>query len=767
MKNLLLLCFYLTLFFVVPAQGTTNIGGVLLDAKVMERDLDKKVTILEGQVQVIFNQQILNCDRAEIYWEKDLIIAKGRLTIQTPTAYIEGDRAELNTKTNKGKIINGYVRSGQVVLEGKVIEKLNDKEFIADDAYYTACTTCPPSWSFTGSKIKAEIGGYAYIDNSILRIVDVPVFWLPYIVVPLKSKRQTGLLVPAWNYSEEDGASFTIPFFWAINRSQDATLSARYYTRRGEFFKSEYRYVLSQESEGAFNFGLLRDRVFKEEPRLQGKVDGDYYRWFGSYKHYFKLPNGYVSRAKINTSSDIMYANDFPEDFPLEGEPALENRTSLAKNFEKVHLSADITYNINQLKENPLANNEDAVHRFPELKFQIRETPVFSDLYFSMDLQYVHFARDGYAYDDVTLPNDVVGDDCQDVDIKCHVADEDRDGVFNANKDLIRTGERMDVRPSLTYPILVGKYLNLTPKVSYRYTKYAFTVDPQDQAFDTNPVRQYFQTQLKASTSLARIYQGSDVKRQEAYKHEIVANVQGSIIPYFEQTNSAFFGDSSNYPANKLLEPISDVDFVGERGIQFDDVDRITDRQLVTFTLDNYVTRKLVDKKNVDYKRIALFRLSQSYDFNEAKRSGNNQPWSAISGLVDLRFKYFNTNTSVDYFPYLDIANTATRMQFNTPGGNYFTLGYSQSYIIPEDPSTFIEDDRIETLALGGGLRWKYFNISGSLQQSLVSFKINRWNLYFDLIPPGNCWGVKLWIQTTTNNSPDWRFSFDYNFGGT
>ena len=94
----------------------------------MERDSEQNVTRLKGQVQVIFNQQILNCDEAEIYWKKDLIVAWGNLNIQTPTTYVQGEKVELNYKTNKGKIYKGYIRSGQVVFEGDIIEKIGDKE---------------------------------------------------------------------------------------------------------------------------------------------------------------------------------------------------------------------------------------------------------------------------------------------------------------------------------------------------------------------------------------------------------------------------------------------------------------------------------------------------------------------------------------------------------------------------------------------------------------------------------------------------------------
>ncbi len=735
----------------------------------MERDSEQNVTRLKGQVQVIFNQQILNCDEAEIYWKKDLIVAWGNLNIQTPTTYVQGEKVELNYKTNKGKIYKGYIRSGQVVFEGDIIEKIGDKEYIADGAYYTACTTCPPAWSFSGSEIQAEIGGYAYIKNSIFRVADFPVFWLPYLVVPLKSKRQTGFLVPSLDFSDKDGEAFTIPFFWAIDRSQDATFKARYYAKRGQMFLTNYRYLLSKESGGNLNFAALRDQIFKNEERLTKEVSNNEFRWFSTYAHYFDLPNGYVNRMQLNLASDLLYPTDFPIDFPLVGEPAMVNRTSITKNFEFLHLSADINYNVNLLKSDPLAKNNDAVHRFPEFNFQIKETPILGDLQFSFDGQYVHFARNDLAYDDVILATDDPNDFCDEDKVsQCVVPRDQRDGSFDPNRDIVRAGERMDLNPALSYPMVVGKYFTLLPRVRYRYTQYAFTLEPDtNQSFDTNPVRQYLQTQIGARTSLSKIYEGFAADSKNKYRHEIVASIDGSTIPYFDQTSSTFFGDSSNFPANKINEPISDADFGGLRGIQFDDVDRITDRQLVTVTVDNLLTRKKQKANGADYRRLALVRLAQSYDFNEAKRETGAQPWSAISGLVDLRLDRFNTNTQVNYFPYLNKTNTSTRFQLLDKVGNYLEISYSQIFTIPEDPKDFNLDDRTENIGAGARLRYSFINLTGQVNYSFKSSQINSWAIYTDFIPPGNCWGVKLEITRAVNSDPRWKFSFDYKFGGT
>ena len=53
----------------------------------------------------------------------------------------------------------------------------------------------------------------------------MPVFYLPVFYYPIhKEDRATGFLIPIYGSSTIRGQTLSNAFFWAINRSQDATL---------------------------------------------------------------------------------------------------------------------------------------------------------------------------------------------------------------------------------------------------------------------------------------------------------------------------------------------------------------------------------------------------------------------------------------------------------------------------------------------------------------------------------------------------------------
>ncbi|RYZ80254.1 MAG: LPS-assembly protein LptD, partial [Proteobacteria bacterium] len=198
-RSLKLLCF---LFFVgsvltlsaptrARAQASAKVQGISANADSMFRDSENEIMELEGHVQIVYQTQHLKCDKARINLRTRQAELTGNVEIVSEKTTVGGTSATIDYENNTGIIYNGYVQSGAVVFSGAILQKASEDEYYVADADYTTCTNCPATWGFSGSNIRAELGGYAYIKNSFLKVYSVPVFWLPYLMVPLKSDRQS------------------------------------------------------------------------------------------------------------------------------------------------------------------------------------------------------------------------------------------------------------------------------------------------------------------------------------------------------------------------------------------------------------------------------------------------------------------------------------------------------------------------------------------------------------------------------------------------
>ncbi len=808
------------------AAGAMRIGsktgtGLTISAKESNYDNTNQTIDLRGDVKLIYDQQVLSCDHAIVDRLNETIMAEGNLVISSTQAYVEGDRATLSYKDNTGIIYNGFVKSGPVIFEGKVIKKTGPQSYDAESASFTACTTCPTAWTFSGSRIQAEIGGYAYIKHARLRVANVPTIWLPYLIVPLKSDRQTGLLTPSIENNSEGGVALGLSFFWAMSRSQDSMYTFKYYSERHFKGLLNYRYRLTENSEGELNTGVIQDAVFARVLRNQygdtSRGDAVNRRFF-TYNHTYDLPNGFEQKLKLNYVSDLRYPRDFPEEILGAGDAALENRLTLTKNTERTHASLDSSYYINQLDANPLSANRDSVHRFPELRYDVIARPLsstglFSGVLFQFHSDYANFARGDLAWDDVYTNSK--GEREVDTTRSQPATAASTPGVFDPKTDVIRTGQRIDLQPELAAPFRIGSIVDVLPTINFRHTQYSLNVTaPPGSDFDASPYRQYVRGRVSLRSRLSRVYgqsaepappapsvtdwtnTGSSLPGAEIsgvtdpslvppvvagaihsnlYRHEIEPElVFAGVQDTHETRDRDFLGQVAQVPSFFDSQPISNSDFlIRGRGIQFDYEDRLTNRNTAGVFLSNRLVKKSWVGDTPVYRQVASLKLGQNYDFDEAKATSLNRqtfPYSDLSALLDVRLDHFETNTLVRYFPYHGKTNTSSRARLTDDSGRYIEMNVAQNYLITQNTDEALPN-RTETLGFLLGFPATYLNFAGAIDMTPTnwlnaSFVVKSWSILMNIKPPGNCWGILLTLRQDIGRKLDTKINFDYNFGG-
>jgi LPS-assembly protein len=233
-------------------------------------------TRLIGQVRVDCNEIQFFADEAEVFSDLDRVRASGNVVFVSSSNRISADRMEFNTKTKTGTFYNA---SGIASLEGRgvdrsffgtqepdaffwgeTIEKLGPKTYRISKGGFTTCVQPTPRWELVSDQVTLTLEKHAFIKNAVLKVKDVPVFYLPAMYYPInKEDRATGFLIPIYGASDIKGQTLNNAFFWAINRSQDATLYHNFYSKSGQSFGGEYRYVQSAGSSGNFQSTIVKE----------------------------------------------------------------------------------------------------------------------------------------------------------------------------------------------------------------------------------------------------------------------------------------------------------------------------------------------------------------------------------------------------------------------------------------------------------------------------------------------------------------------------
>lgn len=345
-------------------------------------DENTGVAVAEGNVEVAFGSK-------KIRAEKILYNTKTQeAELATNVRYWDAgdeftfEKIRLNFETEKGVLEKGRIRLGtnNYQIASERIEKTGKRSFFIRKGTLTTCPSCDPApdWSFEVWEARVTIDGYAVGRNVVMRVRGVPVLWFPYAAFPVKLMRQSGFLLPTFTSSPSRGFTVSIPFYWAINRWSDATITLDGMKKRGIRPDLEYRYVLNPHSEGEVRGTVYRDRVLAEtRSRLYGK-------------NVFRYGEDVTVNAKYDLASDERYYVDLVDEDILRTARHVPSRGFAGDGGSSSNSALSVTW-VQDVQGLPVDN---VVQRLPEytgtwLPKSIGETGIFG----SGDAQVTYFYR--------------------------------------------------------------------------------------------------------------------------------------------------------------------------------------------------------------------------------------------------------------------------------------------------------------------------------------------------------------------------------------
>ena len=117
---------------------------------------------------------------------------------------------------------------------------------------------CPP-WTIQSKRMLHDnIKKTIYYDNALIKVYDIPIFFLPKLSHPDPSvKRRSGFLPPSFSDTKNLGSGISLPYFWAIGKDRDMTIRNNIFASENPLFMAEYRQVFK-------NSNLIVDAGFTE-----------------------------------------------------------------------------------------------------------------------------------------------------------------------------------------------------------------------------------------------------------------------------------------------------------------------------------------------------------------------------------------------------------------------------------------------------------------------------------------------------------------------
>jgi LPS-assembly protein len=367
-----LLCLF---SWVTSIQGAEPPVPLYIQADYLERRPAENFLRFQGAVDMKYGESRVLADAVEVNTETGDGTAEGNVHFEDPRRQVSAERAEFNLFTKTGTL---YQTTGSI--EGKSLTHRRGEVPVPVTFYFaaerfvretetrsrisrgslTSCLGPNPGWRFKAQDSTIEEEGYAYLSHVTFWIKNVPVFYTPYFIYPVKSERATGTLPPGFGTSNTLGFFLNNAFFWAINDQSDTTIGVDYWSKRGVRPSLEYRYILSPEDHGQFNTLFLDDDLTGHQ----------FWKVSGASQH--NLP------GQINSilSLDLMSKENYDRTFEVVNLLSRTRRDadsvlSLVRNWEH----SAVGLRARQLVD--VENQADErLGRYPDVGFNLLPTPL-------------------------------------------------------------------------------------------------------------------------------------------------------------------------------------------------------------------------------------------------------------------------------------------------------------------------------------------------------------------------------------------------------
>ncbi|MCK5741697.1 MAG: LPS-assembly protein LptD, partial [Chlorobi bacterium] len=323
----------------VPPSGSGPDTVIVYSAKRrMVFNVKSKIMYLNGDSKLKFSQQNLEADNIQILFDESLIKAtatkdadgKGigypEFTDKGETFY--GETILYNFKTKQGTIKMGETKMSEGFYYGDKIKMLSKSELFIKDGCYTTCDAPHPHYYFGSPKMKVVAKDKVFIDPIIFYVEDMPIFILPVgLFFPNKTGRQSGIMIPSFNFSHNRGISFEdFGFYWAASDYYDTQIRGNYYSKGGYVFKNNHRWKLRDVHSGSldieygetrfspddefkttYKINLKHNHTFSPQTRINAAVN-----YMGG-NHLRNTSHSYRDILKQNVSSNAGFSHSFDD----------------------------------------------------------------------------------------------------------------------------------------------------------------------------------------------------------------------------------------------------------------------------------------------------------------------------------------------------------------------------------------------------------------------------------------------------------------------
>ncbi|MCB1688953.1 MAG: LPS-assembly protein LptD [Halioglobus sp.] len=634
-----------------------------IHARADTSEMREDEAILTGDVTAIQGYRQMRSDKAIFDREDETATLIGNITMREPGLLLQGDNAKIYSATGEALMYDAQFVFYESHLRGTADALARDENDIIH-IHNGTFTYCPPGeqdWAVLSDVMDVDLEeGLATAHHATIEVEGVPVFYTPWLRLPLDDRRRTGLLWPDFGNDSDGGLDISVPLYLNLAPNYDALYAPRYIQERGLDHELQLRYLNPLVGEwlaaGAY---LKNDSLYADDIPDTDSAD----RWLGILRQNGLFEERWRSQIDYSKASDVDYMRDLDT-----ANIDAQRKTNLIQMASMDYLGDNWLTSLRAQQFQSLAD---------DINKDYEEIPQLTSFYRSsgtpFQLQPILLAQ--YSN-------------------------------FGSNEDIV-TGERLYGETGMSYPMLWG-YGFLTPTLKYRQVTYELNDDRNENRFPDNSP--------SAGAPLFSMDGGLVFERETSFGEKgFLQTLEPRLYYLYSEKEDQF--DQPNFDTTDLTFSYSSL----YRDTRFSGHDRLDDANQISAGV---TTRYIDNETGRDLLSASIGQIYYFGDREVLLASNSEPETDASSGVAgELNFtpnKNFGVRTSLVWDHRENNAESAFVIgSYKTDNNAIFNLGYAyRRYLVSEAQPQTDEVNASTYLPLDNN--WSIFGaMSYSLEDNL------------------------------------------------
>lgn len=343
-------------------------------------------SLLSGHAQATQGGKRLTAEHMQYNSKLSETLASGNVHFHSANLSLHGPEANYNFNQASGTFKNARFSLPERHGRGSaaLIKALDQNHDLLFGVHYTTCPVGHHDWMLNAPDLELNQSTNTGVGHNVtIDFFGIPIFWTPYLNFPLNDARKSGLLTPAFGYSNFTGTDISVPYYFNLAPNHDATFTPRIITKRGVDLGGEFRWLTYGGSRGQIDAAYLpHDKLADRERGLLNFSDNT------------PLTPGWNFNGAYNWVSDNLYFQDLGDSLATIATTTQERHAAVSYSTPTSNWTFLTQLQEWQIVDPAVPASRYPYKRLPQAVLTWQSSPSLGAAQYSMNAEFDQFQQD-------------------------------------------------------------------------------------------------------------------------------------------------------------------------------------------------------------------------------------------------------------------------------------------------------------------------------------------------------------------------------------